>query len=120
MLVCNWTKSKKMVLNMKKTENMTFNFTKSSQFTTRLQENNVNIEFVTKFKLLGTWITHDLKWDLNTQCIVKKAYARLQLLNKAASYTRNKSEIKSIYKTHIRSILEQSSCVWNSSFTDEN
>ena len=57
---------------------------------------------------------------MNTQCIVKKASARLQLIAKAATYTRNQSELKSIYKTHIRSILERSSCVWNSRLTDEN
>ena len=45
-------------------------FTKGSQFTTRLQENTVNIKVVTKFKLLGTWITNDLMYDMNTQCIV--------------------------------------------------
>ena len=105
---------------MKKTKNMIFNYTKNHQFTTRLHEDNMNIEVVTKFKLLGTWITDDLKWDLNIQCIVRKAYGRLQLLNKAAVYTRNKNDLKSIYKTHIRSILEQSSCVWNSSLTEEN
>ena len=99
------------------TKNMIINFTKNSQFTTRLNENNVNIEVETMFKLLDTWITSDLKWDVNTQCIVKKAYARLQLLNKAASYTRNKSAIKNIYKTHIRSILEQSSCQKNFKFS---
>ena len=88
---------------------MIFNFTKNSQFTSRMQ-----------FKFLGAWITNDLNWDVNTLCIVKKAYARLQLLAKAATYTINKSELKSIYKTHIRSILEQSSCVWNSSLTEEN
>ena len=33
---------------------------------------------------------------------------------------RNKDNLKSIYKTHIRSILEYSSCVWNSSLTKSN
>ena len=54
-----------MMLNMKKTKIMIINFTKNKQFTTRLQENNMNIEVVTKFKLLGTWITNYLKWDVN-------------------------------------------------------
>ena len=119
-LINKWTKSKKMMLNMKKTKIMIINFTKNKQFTKLLQENNMNIEVVTKFKLLGTWITNYLKWDVNVQYLVKRAYGRLQLLNKAASYTRNKGDLKSIYKTHIRFILEQSSCVWNSSFSAEN
>ena len=55
-----------MILNMKMTKNMIFNFTKNSQFTSRLQEKNVNIAVVTQFKFLGAWITNDLKWDVNT------------------------------------------------------
>ena len=45
----------------------------------------MNIEVVTKFKLRGTWITNDLKWDVNVQYLVKREYGRLQLLNKAAT-----------------------------------
>ena len=108
------------MLNMKKTKIMIFNFTNYKQLTTRLQENNMNIEVVTNFEILGTSITNDLKWDVNVKYLVKRAYGRLQLLNKAASYKRNKGDSKSIYKTHIRSILEQSSCVWNSSLSAEN
>ena len=48
------------------------------------------------------------------------AYGRLHQLNKAASYTRNKGDLKSIYKTHKRSILEQSSYVWNNILSAEN
>ena len=55
-----------MVLNKKKTKNMIFNFTKNHQFTTRMIEDDVNIQVVQKFKLLGAWITTDLKWDRNT------------------------------------------------------
>ena len=51
-LINKWTKSKKMMLNMKKTKIMIINFTKNKQFTKLLQENNMNIEVVTKFKLL--------------------------------------------------------------------
>ena len=34
--------------------------------------------------------------------------------------TRNKGDLKSINKTHIRSILEQSTFVWNSSLSEQN
>ena len=51
---------------------MIFNFTNNHQFTTRLSVNNKNIEVVESTKLLGTFITNDLKWDMNTNEIVKK------------------------------------------------
>ena len=78
-----WTKSKKMILNKKKTKNMIFNFTKNYQFTTRMVEDNVNIEVFPQIKLLGTLITSDLKWDINTQHLLNRAYGRRQLLDKA-------------------------------------
>ena len=119
-LINNWTKAKKMRLNMKKTKVMIFNFTRNHQFTTRLQEEDTNIEVVSEIKLLGTWITNDLKWDINTDNLVKRAYARMRLLHNAARYTRSKTDLKSIYYTYIRPVLEQSATVWHSSLTQDN
>ena len=45
---------------------MIYNFTKNHQFTIRMIEDHVNIEVVNEIKLLGTWITSDLSWDVNT------------------------------------------------------
>ena len=67
----------KMKLNVKKTKSMIFNFTKNLQFTTNLDINNEPIEVVEETKLLGTYITKDLKWDKNTAEIVKSAWQRM-------------------------------------------
>ena len=61
-----------MKLNVKKTKNMIFNFSKKYQFSTKLSVENENLELVTESKLLGTFITSDLKWNKNTSEIVKK------------------------------------------------
>ena len=44
----------------------------------------------------------------------------MQLLNKAANFTSAKNDLKSIYLTFIRSVLEQSAVVWHSSLTKKN
>ena len=44
----------------------------------------------------------------------------MQLLNAAAGFTSSVPELKSIYVTFVRSILEQSAVVWHSSLSDEN
>ena len=44
----------------------------------------------------------------------------MQLLNAAASYTSAKNDLKDIYLTFIRSVLEQSAVVWHSSLTKKN
>ena len=50
----------------------------------------------------------------------KKANSRLLLLRKASEYTNSNDDLKSIYISHIRSILEQSCVVWDMSLTEEN
>ena len=114
------TDNQKMKINEKKTKTMIFNFTEKSQFTTRLKLKNEAIEVIDNTKLLGTIITNDLKWDLNTSTIVKKANARMALLRKVASFGTPVEDLKDIFVLFIRSILEQSAVVWHSSITEEN
>ena len=88
-LINEWTKAKKMKLNVKKTKNMIFNFSKKHQFTTKLNVNDADIEMVRETTLLGTVITDQLTWDKNTEELTKKGYKRMQLLNAAAAFTNN-------------------------------
>ena len=71
-------------------------------------------------KLLGTVLSNDLKWDLNTANLVKKANARMQLLRKVASFGTPIEDLKDIYILFVRSLLEQSATVWHSSISTEN
>jgi hypothetical protein len=115
-----WTQKKKMQLNVKKTKNMIFNFSKKHQFTTKLNVDNANIEMVSETALLGTVLTDKLTWDRNTEELTKKGYKRMQLLNAAAAFTNNRQELKDIYLTFVRSIVEQSAVVWHSSLSVRN
>ena len=96
-----------MVLNQKKTKVMIFNFTDNYKFTARLALNDENLDIVKQAKLLGVIITDDLKWDSNTEYIVKRAYTRMELLRKVAEFTTSVEEKREIYIMYIRSILEQ-------------
>ena len=58
-----------------------------------------------------------LSWVDITQ---KKSYKRMQLLNRAAKFTSNQNDLRSIYLTYVRIILEQSAVVWHSSLTAKN
>ena len=109
-----------MKLNIRKTKNLIFNFSKKYQFTTKLNVDKENIEMVRETTLLGTVITDRLTWDRNTEELVKKGYKRMRLLSTAAAFTNNRKELKDIYLTFIRSILEQSAVVWHSSLSVKN
>ena len=114
------TENQKMIINEKKTKTMLINFTEKYQFATRLQLKDENVEVINITKLLGTFLSDDLKWDLNTQNLVKKANARMALLRKVASFGAPLEDLKTIYVLFIRSILEQSATVWHSSLSEEN
>ena len=72
-LIQRWTDDRKMVLNEKKTKNIVFNFSKGNQFSTELKLINEHFEVVNEKKLLGVYITIDLKWNKNTEYLVKDA-----------------------------------------------
>ena len=116
----SWTDQRKMVLNEKKTKNMIFNFTKDNQFTIDLKLKNEPLEVVKETKLLGVYVTSDLKWNRNTEYLVKDANNRMRILHRASKFTNNKQDLLVIYKSFVRSKLEQSASVWHSSLTKEN
>ena len=100
-----WTKNQKMVINQKKSKTMIFNFTQNYQFSTRLKLQDEVLETVQDAKLLGTVLTNDLKWEKNTQNIVKRANARMQLLRKISNFGASWDDLKNIYILYIRSLL---------------
>ena len=115
-----WTRNQKMKLNTEKTKCMLFNFTRSKQFSTQLTLQSSQLETVVEMKLLGTIVTNNLKWNKNTSYIIKKAYARMEILRKIKSFTKSTSDKLHIYKTFIRNNVEQSCVVWGSSLSKKN
>ena len=115
-----WTNTQKMKINQSKTKTMIFNYTHKYQFSTRLKLNNEILETVEETKLLGTIITNDLKWDKNTSYIIKKAYARMEILRKLLKFSAPEADLLHVYKVYVRSLLEQSSNVWHSGLSIEN
>ena len=115
-----WTSTNKMKLNTKKSNTMIFNFTEDYQFATRLYLENALLENVNETKLLGVYITSDLKWTKNTEMLVIRAYKRMIMLHRLIQFNPPQSDLVTIYKLYIRSILEQSCHVWHYSLTQED
>ena len=106
-----WTVNQKMMLNEKKTKTLIFNFTEKYQFSTRIMLNDEIVETLENTRLLGTIISDDLRWELNTKNIVKKANARMELLRRIASFGVSLDDMKIINYLFVRSLLEQSATV---------
>ena len=58
-------------------------------------------------RLLGTVITSDLKWDRNTNDIVKRAYKRIEIIRKLKHFEDPHMDLKHLYIVYVRSLLEQ-------------
>ena len=118
--IAEWTEMKQMKLNISKSCGMIFNFTHNFQFTSRIQIAGQPLKLVTETKLLGLILRIDMKWSSNTDYLVKKANARMEILRRLANFSAPIKDMVQIYITYIRSILEQSCVIWHSSLTEED
>ena len=78
---------------------------------------NTVLDQVHSKKLLGLIISDDLSWKENTTSLVKRAYSRMIILKNLYSFGVPISDLVEIYTLYIRSVLEQSAVVWNTSIT---
>ena len=109
-----------MELNAKKSKVMLVNNSKKFQFTTGLVMKDQVLDVVNEAKLLGTYITSDLKWNKNTDYLIKEANKRMRLLHAASKFVIDRKILTQLYYTHIRCRLEQSAVLWHSSLTIKN
>ena len=82
--------------------------------------NGERLEVLNETKLLGTIISSDLKWNKNTDKIVKDANRRMKMLHVAGKFINNNRDLVYLYKTFIRSVLEFSAVIWHSSLSKNN
>ena len=78
---------------------MIFNNSIKSHFTSDLKLKGERLQVVEEAKLLGTIITNDLKWNKNTQKLVKDANSKIRMLHIASKFMNNKEDLLHIYKT---------------------
>ena len=59
----------------------------------------------------------DLSFKSNTESITRNAYKRMSILHNLVKFSLSIEDLADIYILYIRSVLEQSAVVWNSSIT---
>ena len=107
-----------MKINASKTNYIIFTRAKVN-FGTRLHVNGVNLDRVEQAKIVGVWLTSDMKWKKNTRELSIKAYSRLGMLTKLKYVGVEIDDLLDIFVLYIRSVLEYCSVVWHSSLTQE-
>ncbi len=78
---------------------------------------NITVTTVESFRVLGSTISQDLKWDIHIDSIVKKAQQRLHFLRQKRKFNLPQELLKQFYSAIIESVLCTSITVWFSSAT---
>ena len=114
--------SREMRLNCGKTKLFIANFTKNHQFDSLLTipGQQTPIQTTTETKLLGYWLTTDMKPKMHVDFIVAKCYKRLWAVRKLKKTGVPSEDILKFYNMKIRSVLESSCAVFHSMLTIED
>ena len=113
--VKSYAENEKMQLNLEKCKEMLIHFRRQKTTIPHINVEDTIIERVTSFKLLRLWVDDNLKWNTNTNHIVRKAVKRLQLLKVLRSYGAPEKDLMAFYTSVIRSVLEYEAQVWHGS-----
>ena len=110
--ISQWAQEKNMNLNPKKCKIMTICPLKNKPVSPMLSINNLPLEAVSSYKVLGLTLCDTLKWNDNTNDIVSKASKRLHILRVLKRAGVPPADLVTIYSALVRSVLEYSSVVW--------
>ena len=91
----------------------------NTDFATRLNIEGTKLDRVDECKLLGVWLTSDLKWERNTREMTRKAYSRMSMITKLKYVGVCQEDLFEVYIVFIRSLLEYCAVVWHSRLTKE-
>ncbi|KAI2644929.1 Heat shock protein 75 kDa, mitochondrial [Labeo rohita] len=107
-----WCSHNNLELDTFKTVEMTVDFRRNPPALTPLTIMNSTVAVVDSFKFLGTNISQDLKWDIHTDSIVKKAQQRLYFLRQLKKFYLPQELMTQFSSAVIESVLCSSITVW--------
>ena len=95
-----------LVANTKKCKTMKFNFSRKHDFPLEVAKDGEILEEVSEMKLLGVIVSSDLKWQKNTDYIVKKAMNRILILRRMKQLCVGEATLADYWRKEGRSMLE--------------
>ena len=104
----------KLLANARKCKTMKFNFSKKHDFPLEVYMGQEVLEEVTEMKILGVIISSDLKWQSNTDYIVKKAMSTIWLIRRMKQMGVSESLLADFWAKEGRSRLELAVPLWHS------
>ena len=110
--IVDWCNNNNLLLNTAKTTEIVIDFRKEPNLKPPVHISGKPISITESFKFLGTFISNDLKWTINTTQIIKKANQRLYFLRQLKQFHVKKQLLVLFYSAIIQSILTSSFTVW--------
>jgi hypothetical protein len=118
----SWCDDNFLAMNVKKTKEMLFDFRRGTHDVDECVVHDEKVEIVSTYKYLGMVFDHQLKWDANTDSVVKRGQQRLYLLRKLNSFSVSSVILTRFCQSFIESLLTFSFVCWfnNVSVKDRN
>ena len=114
----DFTINNKMKINESKSKIMLFNKSRKFDFPPEFAFKNGQIlECLEKTKLLGIFLTSDLKWGAHIREVYLKAISKMWLLRRLKSVKLESDVILDYYLKEIRPLAEHGVVIWNSGLT---
>jgi hypothetical protein len=107
-----WCSRNELILNTDKTKEMIINFSQTHSVESDVIVNSRPIEQVHQFKYLGTIFSSNLKWQDNTEAILRKLKSRFYALSKFKSFSPSYQQVQSFINTLILPIFMYNSEIW--------
>ncbi|KAF7650679.1 hypothetical protein LDENG_00122050 [Lucifuga dentata] len=107
-----------LLLNTSKTKEMIIDFRRHRGDPAPLYINGDYVQRVSSFKFLGTHITEDLTWTVNTTVVVKKARQRLHFLRVLRRNDLEERLLVTFFCSTVESVLSYYITVWYASCSE--
>ena len=112
-----WSTENKMRLNARKTKEMVIHFRKTPLVLPPITINNAALQRVPHFKILGVWLSDNLKWDYHVDKLVSKASQRIYYLKQLKKSGLSLDDLLCFYCSVVRSVLEYACQSWHPGLT---
>ncbi len=118
--IVEWSDDNNTRINGKKTTEMIISFKKKPLHFPPLKFRRVTIERVVSSKLLGIYVSSDLKWRPHIRYLYSKTNKRLYFLTCLKSAGVEENDLVEYYIRKIRSVIEYACPVWSTSLTQSH
>ena len=110
--LARWCSANNLTLNTKKNKELIIDFRNLSTDLLPLSIDGECVERVQNFKFLGTHISDNFTWSVNTLASVKKAQQRMHFLRLLKKNNMNEQVLVTFYRSSIESVLVFCITVW--------